>query len=259
MDGICRVCGELGSGEEFDRWARPTFTDWDKLQPGTIICDSCAWWFQERSEELQAKTGRDKPQCFRNYSHFIVNGEWIPLTKGDKRQMRELLLGEPFPELAAVAESGQKHIVFRARRNAPGERAGWVQFEEDALWLEPDELAALLADIEALYVGFTKAEIETGQYVQYFVLQFGFDAWRALEAKVAPARSGLLFKLALFLAQREENDGGKGGQSIGDDLEGSASGLQEPVPDDDLAAIRGSDSERGVHGQSGEVCQLALL
>lgn len=208
---------------------------------------------------MQAKTGRDKLQCFRNYSHFIVNGEWLPLTKGDKRRMRELLLSEPFPELAAVAESGQKHIVFRARRNEPGGRAGWVQFEEDALWLEPDELAALLTDIEALYVGFTKSEIETGQYAQCHVLKFGFDAWRALEARVAPTRPGLLFKLALFLAQKEENDGGKSGQSVGDDLERDTGGLQEPIPNDDLAAVRGPDQERSIHGQSGEIRQLALL
>lgn len=159
MDGICRICGQSGEGQVFSDWARPTFTDWDKLQPGQILCDDCAFWFEERSEKLARITGKDKPQRMRNYSHFVVGGEWTPLSKGDKARMRDILLSPPFPELAAVAASGQKHIVFRATRNPSGSRAGWVQFEEQRLWVDPPDLARLLDLIEALYPGFSKTEI----------------------------------------------------------------------------------------------------
>jgi hypothetical protein len=38
--------------------------------------------------------------------------------------MLELLTTFPFPELAAIAESGQKHIIFRAPRNPAGQASG---------------------------------------------------------------------------------------------------------------------------------------
>lgn len=120
----CRFCGGNGEGIQFQDWVKPTFTDRDKLLPGEIVCNACLFWFEEASQELANITGKDKPQRMRNYSHFVVNGEWIPLSKGDKARMVELLTSEPFPELAAIADSGQKHIVFRARRNPQGSKAG---------------------------------------------------------------------------------------------------------------------------------------
>lgn len=102
----CRFCGQSDkSGRPFNQWVRPTFTDHDKLKPGNIICDDCLFWFDEKSLELAHVTGKDKPQRMRNYSHFIVNGQWTPLSKGDKAQMKEILLTPPFPELAAIASS----------------------------------------------------------------------------------------------------------------------------------------------------------
>lgn len=121
---ICRFCGKPGKGEDFQKWVKPTFTNHDKLLPGEIVCNDCLFWFEESSQELADRTDKDKPQRMRNYSHFIVGGEWHPLSKGDKAGMIELLTSVPFPELAAIAESGQKHIVFRATRNVPGSAAG---------------------------------------------------------------------------------------------------------------------------------------
>ncbi len=205
--GICRVCGaESTSGTPFEKWIRPTFTDHDKLVAGDIICDDCLFWFDERSEVLARRMGKDKPQRMRNYSHFVVDGEWIPLSKSDKAHMIELLLDEPFPELAAIAESGQKHIVFRAPRNPKGARAGWIQFEEQSLFLNPDELAGLLRAIESLYARFSKSDIQTGRYAQHAVRAFGLEAWYALEQQIAPWRGSLLFRLALFLAQKPKED-----------------------------------------------------
>jgi len=281
---------------------KPTFTDWDKLQPGEIICNDCLFWFDESSEALTKKVGKwwltfeeflvansDRvegwrkrngmrcmptphdlkmeltwggwciPQRMRNYSHFIVNGEWIPLSKGDKAQMKELLLGEPFPELAAIAESGQKHIVFRATRNPPGAKAGWVQFEEQSLFLEPEKLAVLLSEIEELYTTFSKAEIESGDYASYRILKFGFDEWMALEAEIKSLRGGLLFALAIFLAQKGDENAPESSRFAHGDLAGDTAGLQEQVPKNDLAAVRGQREVGGLHEQPGQVRQLTLL
>lgn len=205
MQGQCRFCGQASDGVSFEKWVKPTFTDFDKLQSGEIVCNACLFFFEEASPELAKRMGKEKPQRMRNYSHFIVGGEWIPLSKGNKAQMRELLLGDLFPELAAIADSGQKHIVFRASRNQTGSKAGWVQFEEQKLYLIPDELRGLLGPVELLYAEFSKGEIETGDYAGYRILKFGMDRWLELENQIKAMRGKPIFSLALFLAQRSDD------------------------------------------------------
>ena len=70
--------------------------------------------------------GKEEAQRSRKYSRFIGGGEWTPMSKGNKAEMQDLVFGDSFPELAAIAESGQRGIVFRARRNEPGGVSGWV-------------------------------------------------------------------------------------------------------------------------------------
>jgi hypothetical protein len=252
-----------GNGLSFDGWVKDTFTDHDKLKPGEIICSDCGFWFEEQSQELAVITGKDKPQKMRNYSHFVIAGKWTPLSKGDKVKMIDLLLGESFPELAVIAESGQKHIVFRATRNPVGSKAGWVQFEEQRLWIIPAELKTLIDTVEAGLLVFSKGEIESGQYLPYRIVQFGFDKWQSLESVIKPLRGSLFFKLALFLSQRKEiKDGeneGDGGRPARNPMEGDRQRVQEPLPPDDLGAVREHGEGERVHRQLGEVRQLSLF
>ena len=238
----CVMCGAETEGLLFTEWVKPTFTDHDKLQDGDVICDDCLFWFDEKSEKLAQMVGKDKPQRMRNYSHFIVDGKWIPLSKGDKRRMQSLLLDEPFPELAAIAESGQKHIVFRAPRNLPNGYAGWVQFEEQSLFVVPDKLWKVLDVVERLYIGFSKTEIETGKYAGYRVIKFGFERWQALDFELRQHRGSLLFQLAVFLTQKGENCGcgeteTTSCQSADGDLARSTERVQKPLPADNLATV----------------------
>jgi hypothetical protein len=262
--GNCRICGETDCGLLFSDWVRPTFNDWDKLQEGTIICNACLFWFDERSEDLAQIVGKKKPQRMRNYSHFIIGGEWIPLNKGDKERMQTFLLSMPFPEFAIIAESGQKHIAFRTRRNEIGGMSGWVQFEEKAIYVDPLNLKSLLNDIENLYITFNKAEIRTGRYISHRVLKFGIERWDKIESRIKQKRGSPLFNLALFLAQRkqkgkDERATRNGSRSTDSDLERNPSGLQEPLPTDDLATVRGSGSVGIIHEQPGQVRQLTLF
>lgn len=265
MNGICRICGKPGEGQDFDAWAPKTFTNWDLLFPGEVICDACAFWFAQRSEELTRRTGKEKLQRMQNYSHFEKGGEWTPLGKGDKARMQELLLAPPFPEMAAITTSGQKHIAFRARRrlNPPGATAGWVQFEEHSLWVEPEKLRALLDIIEELYTVFSKSEIETGQYSPWRIQQFGLGEWLALEEQIKPIRQTLLFALALFLAQRSEDGSGTteaaGSGPAHSNLAGDTGGIQKQVPHEHLGAVREPGAVGGVHVEPGKVRQLNLF
>lgn len=263
INNICRFCGEQGEGKPFGQWVKPTFTDHDKLQPGEIICNNCLFWFNEASTELAQIIGKEKPQRMRNYSHFVVGGNWVPLSKGDKARMAQLLLGNPFPELAAIAESGQKHIVFRARRNPNGSRAGWIQFEENQLWVDPDNLRFWLDLAESMLITFSKTEIISGNYLPYRILDFGLKQWQANEAKIKPQRGSLFFNLVLFLAQRkektDERKSGNGGQPTRHHLAGDQQRLQEPIPPDDLGAIREHGQGKRLHQQPGEIRQLSLF
>jgi hypothetical protein len=264
MTGVCRFCGKEAEGQSFNEWVRDTFTDHDKLLPGNIICDDCSFWFDESSSVLAQKVGKDKPQRTRNYSQFVVNGEWTPLSKGDKPKMVELLLGESFPELAAIADSGQKHIVFRASRNPQGSKAGWVQFEEQRLWVIPLELKSLIETIEAGLLIFSKSEIESGNYLPHRIIQFGLEKWQEMEAILKPRRNSLLLKLAIFLSQKKETetDDTVTSDSSGialDHLARDRQRVQKQIPPNDLGAIREHGTRQRVHEQPGEIRQLSLF
>ena len=257
---ICRICGQPGEGQPFTDWVRDTFTNHDALYPGSIICDACAFWFDQRSERLMQLMGKDKPQKMQNYCHFVVDGQWIPVSKGDKLRMAILLLDGPFPELAAIAVSGQKHIAFRARRNQPGQSAGWVQYEEQTAWVEQDKLRSLLEVVESLYIAFSKVEIETGRYNQKRILEFGIERWYDLDQIISPVRKTVLFQLALFLAQRRDDGNKRGSNQVAQsDLETHSTRLQKPLSHDDLEPVRERDTLGSLHQQPGQVRQLNLF
>jgi hypothetical protein len=195
--GVCRLCGAEGTGQLFDKWVKDGFTNFDLLQGGEIACHACLFCAEEKSVLIQARLNKDKPQKTRNYSHFVLRGEWFPLSKGDKRKMRELL--SQSPDVAVIAESGQKHLCFRAR-------PGWWQFEEQALLPCWDKVSSLLPVIEELMVDFSKSEIESDHYLQYRIIKFGVERWRKLSESLRPVRLAPHFQLALFLAQKTEDE-----------------------------------------------------
>ena len=209
--GACWLCGSDlgGTGVPRESAIKDTFTDHDKCASprSTHLCRACVFCFSERVPW----PGRDKLQRMRNYSHFVIGGQWLPLSKGDKAQMREILLAPPEDEwLGVVAESGQKHLIFRAPVALGASRCA-IQFEEQQLAYAPRDLARELEVIETLYqAGFSKAEIETGDYNQARMLKAGLRVWRAAERQAQPWRGSVLFRLALFLAQkREQNSEGE--------------------------------------------------
>lgn len=264
MDKICRFCGNVAEGVSFESWVKPTFTDHDKLQPGEIVCQDCLFWLNERSQDLATRMGKEKPQRMRNYSHFVVSGEWKPLSKAHKAEVTALLLGASFPELAVIAESGQKHIVFRARRNPPGAQAGWVQFEEQSIWLEPDALRALLVIIEPALAIFAKGEIATGQYKPHRIRKYSLERWQELEAAIRAQRGAPLLKLALFLAQKQEDEHGRINEGNGyrparNHLAGDRQRLQKSLPANDMEPIREHGASKRLHQQSRQIRQLSLF
>lgn len=117
------------------------------------VCTACIYCFAERCAELTRMTGRERPQKMRTYSHFVVGGRWQAFTKSDKARMLGLLIRGPFPELAVISDSQQRHLIFKARCNVDGGDCGIVQFEDTSVFLQRDQFIPLLEAVERLYHG----------------------------------------------------------------------------------------------------------
>jgi hypothetical protein len=200
--GPCRTCGMDAQGVLFNSWVKDTFTDHASLHPGEIVCHACLMLFENRSVLYQRLLGREKPQKPWNWSHFVVDGQYVVLSKADKMQMRGILARSP--AVAVIAESGQKHLAFRAK-------VGMWQFEFRQIPAAPGLLAQILEVTDALYsAGATKTEIETGRYSAASIQRVGLSEWRRRECSLREQRGTPLFELACFLtlkgSQEDEPD-----------------------------------------------------
>lgn len=190
--GTCRITGIQGVGMPFYKWVRDTFTDHAYLYPGDIISNEALFCFDESSVLLQQKTGKDKPQRFRTYSHVIdAQGHWHALTKADKQLIYKLIVDGA--QLVCLTDSGQKHLLFKHR---PG------MWQLDDLFIMPDidAFVQLHEDMCALLpLGFSQTEIISGNYMQYRILKAGFKTWLDAENKIKSQRGNQLFKFTSWL------------------------------------------------------------
>lgn len=215
---ICWLCGAHATARalEKDIVLKDTFMDHDKCAAplSQWICEACAWSF---SEHVQMD-GREKLQRLRTYSHFVISddkhphGAWLCFSKAQKAEMKKILLAPPAGEwLGVIANSGQKHIIFRAPVSF-GASPSVIQFEEQQIAYAPRELKQVLYVVEYLLaLGFSKTEIERDDYLPPRVLKAGLATWQNLRAQVQPQRGSALLALALFLSQKPgaEEEGGE--------------------------------------------------
>lgn len=262
-NGPCWLCGQPldSQGVPLKVVIKDTFVDYDKARAphGSHFCPACAWSFSE----AVSMEGRDKPQRLRNYSHIVQGGVWHCLSKGQKSEMKALLTHPPDGAwLGVIAESGQKHIIFRAPV-AYGREQCAIQFEEQRLSYRPIDLIMLLSPVERLLIaGHSKTEIETGDYIFHRLMKTGMAAWQSCESRIQPHRGSLLMALVIFLAQKEETDERHTASSNrhGADT-ASVDGLGhmgQETPEILGHLPRGSSGLR-LHQQPGGVAQLSLF
>ena len=205
--GSCWLCGGANYGAvPVKSWVKATFTNYDDARGNWDdgVCEACVWATRYHSDELAEKTGKEKPQNMPTYSHFIVDGEWHVNCKAHTQQIAQALLDiRGVPEMAVIANSGQKHLVHLASINTPGQTSGVVQFERELIMMEQSALRGLLDSIETLYNdGHSKSAIRTGLYT--FRRDTDIALWRSEEACIRGQRGSPLFTLAVWLAQKEE-------------------------------------------------------
>lgn len=191
-EGICRITGIQSKGIKFSRWVRDTFTDFHNLKPGTIISNEAIFSFEEQSEYLQHLTGKDKPQRFRNYTHIVLKNKWHIKSKAEKEDILKLII--QLPEICVIAESGQRHLLFK-------HKPGTWQLEDTFIQPNVHLFAKIQSRIHALSETFSNDEIQSGQYLQHRILKFGFKNWQTVENTLKQYRGQSMFDLALFFSK----------------------------------------------------------
>jgi hypothetical protein len=195
-NGICRITGKESKGILFSKWVRDTFNDHDFLFPGSIISNEALFCFDESSDIIQKKTGRDKPQRFRTYSHIIKDNEWYCVTKADKRLILQLIIEGA--EMVCLTETGQKHVLFKHKTGV---------WQLDDLHVKPNiELLGLLHYhmCELLAYQFSQAEIITGDYKSNRILKARLKNWQEHENIIKKYRGSGIFDFTSFMLYTDE-------------------------------------------------------
>lgn len=195
----CWVCGgESMRGVLRHRWMGANYTGQNKARcpSSEHVCEAC----------VTVMAGRP-PDTERMWSHLVEGDEHVRVNKGQKPAIRAFLRRpHRAPWFAAIADSGQKHLIPWTPINAPNQPGGRVMFEEVIVELpRTDDGWRVLDDItDALTDGATKEEILRGDYSPRAWQLLGADRLRALEATWSRLRGGAWFDLAVWLAQRDE-------------------------------------------------------
>jgi hypothetical protein len=197
------------------KWAGSSFTGQNRVRypDGEHVCEACVYLCARHSPVpgRPPKPGKKFGANFRNVSHLYDSADTPPYfnaSKGEKPAILAFLRRHHRHWFAAIADSGQKHVLPWCPVNPPNARRGIVLFEEATVrlpvpngagWTIVDRMADLLT------AGCTKDEIATARYTPRAWQLCGEAALRSFEEMHGErARGSAWFDLALWLAQRDE-------------------------------------------------------
>lgn len=216
MGDCCYLCGKpatksLKLKDSFTAHSVARVPTSDKM------CDRCDWSINLRCFYFNPNKQKWGKLFSRNWSWLFQRDKLIaPKIEGThtegkdtleivkdlptRSQLREWLINPPEPPFTlAIAESGQKHILFLAQE-AHNRDIFPVQFELDTLHLDRKKFTALVQNYEALMaLDFSKSEIDSGDYRSDRLLK-SFEQWESLEKQIAFFRGSRLFQLVSFVA-----------------------------------------------------------
>lgn len=215
--GLCWMCATPTThGMPVPKFISSSFVDQNKcLAPGSeYVCSACVWacrWSQPPDMPADPTKNRGG-SCLRQWTHLYEGGTYSRFNKGNKPAILAWLRApKRSPWFAAIADSGQKHVLPWTPLNH-GTTRGAIRFETATLRL-PDATGWLLVDdmVDALSAGLTKDEIGKGDYRVRNWSQ-NADVIRQFESTWSGARGSGWWQLALWLAQRREPDESRDGQ-----------------------------------------------
>lgn len=192
-DDYCWLCGgETGGiGTLRKKTIKDSFTDIQSARYLTSesICPGCSFCLSHMS--------------LRNYSIFATP---LGLFHPTRPEIKELILNIPaVPFLLCIAESGQKWLHLKSKINFSTDFFT-VRLEELDIKVNVSLFGEIITIIEKIYTVFSKEEILTGKYSLDRIRKFGIEEFYHLSEYLGEVRQKdyRLFKLAVFLAQKEE-------------------------------------------------------
>jgi hypothetical protein len=238
MGNHCYYCGAGNSSRPLQ--ISPSFTAGGlvKVPHSNVMCDRCHGimfgdvqrvWYHNKDEDRwvslylrgvhQVWQGDHllKPELGDPEEHTQVSAAgkagkpetYRVLSSVPKRtELREWITNPPEPPFTiAIAESGQKHILFLAQTGYDRENFP-VQFEMDTLAISRTDFVQLLNSYEDLLaLGFSKTELDSGEYRSDRILN-NIAEWQRLDPAIARHRSAgkpsRLLQLISFVATKPE-------------------------------------------------------
>ena len=208
----CWLCGGVAvRGIAAASFCSSHMTDQNQARApdSNVVCEACCY-VRARCSPVPGrppKEGKLLGGNFRNYSHLFDAGaspRYRNASKGEKPAILAFLRAPKRGDwFAAIADSGQLHVLPYAPMNAPGAR-GLVLFDQTIVrlpdvagWALVEELATLLT------AGASKEEVARGEY-RPMTWQRCEQVIREFEGHWSLRRHGSWFGLALWLAQRDE-------------------------------------------------------
>lgn len=207
----CWICGGISTRNvERARFNGSQFVGQNRVRAWASpwVCEACACvmaWLTPPIMPVPGRTSKDdakRAPTWRNYTVLVDDRGVLALTKGEKPAIRDWLRAPKVGAwFAAIADSGQKHVVPWAPVNPSVARVERVLFEERELAI--GDWALLDAITHLLTVGASKETLATGQYTSHQYQLCG-EAIDRFEMTHSRDRASAWWDLALWLAQRDE-------------------------------------------------------
>jgi len=183
-----------------------------KVPNSKFLCQQCAWVIPMRVKYYNPNSQKEVLLFSRGFSWLLSKQESYPIFTGDRvnqlpsrAKIRQWILDPPEPPFTiAIAESGQKHILFLSQE-AHNKNRFPVLFELSLLDIDRVQFTQYLQQYEYLLSQeITKTEINSGQYKSQTLLKqvHNQSFWQAEQFLIA-IRSTRLFELLSHLAQKD--------------------------------------------------------
>jgi hypothetical protein len=223
----CYLCGANNSTHKLKLKDSFTAHSLAKCPQSDKLCERCDYSINLIANywninKIDKKTKKPKPDWSKLYAR---NWSWLyqdktlifPTFNGEKdgfpivenlptrEIIRDWLINPPEPPFTiAIAESGQKHILFLAQE-AFNKELFPVQFELDTLIIKRQELIEVLTAFEKLMaLGATKTEILTGEYKSQFLIN-NLSTSQEFENIIFRHRGSRFLELINFVATQKHN------------------------------------------------------
>ena len=216
-DDKCWLCG--GESEQLGHHVKDvitsSFTDTNiaKCLDSQTICYSCAALMKKEAWQAACeKHGHspyfpvkdDKKPALASWmfsSHVFSKDGWL---RPSRQEFADILLSPPQPPFViTLADSGKKHVIFRARVNHSKDKY-FIQFDENTIFIDRKIFNDVLILVEDAYQYFSKDSILTGDYNQAAIMKAGLATWQKYEMQFKKIRHKFkdILKVACFVARK---------------------------------------------------------